>query len=405
MTDWKRLATLGIVCWAVGFAVGRSIGPAPIEFPDPGASLDAQAIERGVREALAEPRSFPRTVALHRLLLQLPLENVAGVRRVFDEQIDTANPQDVQSFLAAWTHLDPYTAIDAALEWQSPARRNYGIGVIVREWASGEAGVKALTYLREEAGRETVRVAAAPLVRGWAQSGDVQGATRLAVQLASDDDYPGLEQALARGVFYSQGAEETIEWAQDLAEQEDSDFGTGILRTSIKLIAGPDPERGIRWLEANAERPLAKEILPIITGNWADKDPAAALLWLSTRPPGTERNRALSGAMQIWASANVSDAKTWLDARPLRGEALQAVLPPFLKRLARRDPKTASQWVDQLEDPKRRSNLIRRIARRWAALDPDAASAWLSELANSSDATLREAAGALIEAEPEPRPD
>jgi len=285
--------------------------------------------------------------------------------------------------------------MDAALEWQSPNRRDYGIGVIVREWASGDSGMKALTYLRQAADRETVRVAAAPLVRGWAQSGDVRGATRLAIQLARDDAYPGLQQALARGVFYSQGAGETVRWAQDLAEQDDSDFGTGVLRTSIKLVSGPDPERGIRWLEANPEHPLAKEILPNITGNWAGEDPAAALLWLSTRPHGPERNRALSGAMQIWATRNVSDAKTWLEGRPLVGEALQGVLPPFLKRLARQDPQAASQWIDQLEDPKRRSNLIRLIARRWAAVDRDAASAWLSELANSSDETILKVEDAL----------
>ncbi len=397
MTNWKRLTVLGIIFSALGFMLGRSIGPAPIEFSDPGSSLDAHAIEQAVREALSEPRSFPRSVALQRLLLQLTLENIAGVRRVFDEQISIAQSQDVQSFLGAWTHLDPYGAIDAALAWEDPARREYGIGVIVREWASGGAGLEALTYLRQEADLETVRIAAAPLIRGWAQSGDVRGATRLAVQLAaSGEDYPGLTQALARGVFFSQSAEATIRWAEDLAEQEEPDFGTAMLRTSLILTATRDPERGIRWAKTNPEHPMVIEILPVIMDPWAEDDPAAAMLWLSTRPQRSERDHALRKAMRIWASKDVIAVNAWLDGRPVTGEALQIVLPPFLKRLAARDPKGASQWVDQLESPKQRSNLIRRIAGRWGREDPDAAHRWLSGLANSSDESIREAA-ALID--------
>ena len=278
--DWQRGLMIGVVAGIAGFLIGRSIGPAPIEFSDPSDAPDARSMERAVREALAEPRAFPRTVALSQLMQKLSAENVDGARAVFDEKIAIAQSQDAQIFLAAWTHLDPYSAFDATLGWKSDKRREYGVGVIVREWAASGKAVEALTYLRQEADVETAKHAVIPLIRGWAQSGDIGGATRLAVDLArTGGEYPGLEEGLVRGVLGSKRVEETIRWAEDLAARDDSELGPAILQTSLLLVAAQAPERAIRWYEALEPRSWTQPILPTITGHWVDEDPRAAMTW------------------------------------------------------------------------------------------------------------------------------
>lgn len=403
MANWKKMAAAGFGIAAVSFLVGRSIGPRPIEFPDPDQAIDAPALEEKIREALAEPRSFPRMVTLHRLFLQLTPQNVSGARVVFEEELEIAQSQDVQAFLAAWTQIDPYAAFSAVLEWKSESRRQYGIGVIVREWAASGGQVEALTYLRQQATPAIIGNALPPLVRGWAQSGDIDGAARLAVEVGTAEEIQGLTQALVRGASSSMKAGDLLEWAEGFAAQQESEFGDGVLRATVTLLAADDPMRSLRWYEENSERPWAHQVLPDITGHWAVEDPVATISWLLARPQtGPELNRSLSGAMQIWSKNHLEGAQRWLEEQPSLDGRYQLLLPSFLKKLAIREPKTASEWVDRLNDPKRRSNLIKLIAGRWNREDPDAVRDWLRERTETSSDPVYAEVLAYLEAVAEP---
>ena len=60
----------------VGFFLGRSFGPATVDFPDRDEIRNAAEMELAVDEALRIPRAFVRTVTLVRLFEGLDSQNV-----------------------------------------------------------------------------------------------------------------------------------------------------------------------------------------------------------------------------------------------------------------------------------------------------------------------------------------
>lgn len=405
----SRVLVAMLACLLLGIWAGRLFGPPAIEFPAAGETLDATEMERAVGEALAEPRGFPRASTLIRLFEGLSTENVEGAARALDARASHHDPVDLQLFLTAWAHLDPVGAMQAVQSWVPRSRGDLGLRIVMREWAASGAAIEAGAFFQTIEDAEVRRVAAGPLIRGWALAGDAEGARRLALDLWTQKPRLDVTEALVRGVVHTQGAAGALEMIAELGAEGSplQGFDRRLTHVVLSLSSTDDPAAAAKVYADFENRGQAGALggsLSRIANVWSKRSPRDAVIWLAERSASVERDAALAEAMRAWALLDYDEAGDWMAARRaanLSDSATQVALVPFIRRMAQLDPVTASGWVAMVEDAERRAVLVNRVAFFWAPVDRPAAERWVDSL-GLSPASAREARAAMDHAESGP---
>ncbi len=399
---WIVAAALALV----GFYVGRSLGPAPVAFPDPGVGRSAEEMESEVARALREPRAFPRASALIRLFESLTPENAPGAARAVSSRAAEYDPVDLQLFLTAWTHLDAPSAMREVQSWPIRSRRELGTRIVMREWAASGQTLEAGNFFDTLTDPDQRNVAAAPLVRGWALSGDTAGALALAQRFWEQEERRDVVDALIRGALHSQGPKGVIELARRVDPTNGGPFARSVAHTALSLAAREDAEAAAAYYDtlvpANPPPWLAGELVRI-AGLLRNTRPERALEWLMPKPAGPERTQALMETTGTWAKRDFEAAWAWFEAHrePTAAEGGgelsetdSALLTGLVRRMARIRPEAASSWAPRIRSASDRVEMLRRVAYFWSARDARAADAWIAGLAlpDAERARLLEAA-------------
>ncbi len=399
---WIVAAALALV----GFYVGRSLGPAPIEFPEVDAGRSAEEMESEVARALREPRAFPRASALIRLFEGLTAENVPGAARAVSSRAAEYDPVDLQMFLTAWTHLDAPSAMREVQSWPIRSRRELGIRIVMREWAASGQTLEAGNYFDTLTDPDQRTVAAAPLVRGWALSGDGAGALALARRFWENEDRRDVVDGLMRGALHSQGPKGVIELARQVDPASGGPFARSVAHTALSLAGREDAEAAAAYydeLVTGTPPPWLAGELVRIAGLLRNTSPERALEWVMPKATGPERTQALTETTGTWAKRDFEAAWAWFEAHrePSAAEGGgdlsetdSALLTGLVRRMARIRPQEASTWATRLRSEADRVEMLRRVAYFWSASDPRAADAWIAGLAlpDAERARIREAA-------------
>jgi len=385
---WVVAAT----CALSGFALGRGVGPARVEFPSADVARDAARMEREVADALAEPRAFPRASRLIRLFEGLSSENADGAARAVDARTGEYDPVDLQLFLTAWAHLDPTAAIAEVQTWPIQARRNFGLRTLIREWAASGHPLEAGAFYDSLTDPEQRNVAAGPLVRGWALSGDVDGAVGLARRFWETDGRRDVFDPLVRGVLHVRGATGTLEVARTLMRDAPPAFAQPYARVALNLAGREDPVAAAAYydeLVRSGPQPWLAGSMTRLAGLLRNSDPQAALEWLLPQAEGRERLRALMETMGTWAIRDLDAAWAWLEGRSSAVLARQdaalsttdaALLSGVVRRMARVRPEQAAPLSLRLTPQTDRVGMVRRVAYFWSMRDSEAAAAWVASL-------------------------
>ena len=390
--QWLGVAGGLLVC---GFLLGRVWGPSTVAFPDPEEGRTAAEMEEAVGAALDEPRAFPRSSALIRLYEGMTLQNVQGAMRALDARAGRFDPVDLQLFLTAWAHLDGRSAANTVRGWSPRSKRDLGLQIVLREWAASGQVLEAADFFRTLSDPQVRGVAAGPLARGWALSGDLDGALGFAGPLWRHDEQVDVSEGLVRGALQAVGAANTLRWVSGLDSGTRGGFEDRVILAALRHGAQERPADAASLytrLEGNGDsRWLARSLSPI-ANSWAGEDPSSALDWLVARAESRERARALAQVMRVWALEDYESAWAWMTARQERGDgseaslrdptraARQILLAQLIRRMAQVDPAEASSRLDEIEDPSKRETLVYRIAYFWAARDLEAARAWVEGL-------------------------
>ncbi len=405
----RWLGVLGAVLLGGGFLLGRAVGPAPMSFPESAQGLSAAEMETSVLDALAEPRSFVRASRLTRLFEGLTVDNAVGAGRAVATRAARWDPVDLQVYLGARMLLDPDRAVEEVLAWPTRARREIGLKIALREWAASGRRLEAVDFVQTSLDPQLRGLVAGPLVRGWALSGDFEGALDLARRLSRLEGRLDVVDGLARGVLHVGGTAAAL----DLVREADPELGEAFLvrlhRATFHLVAREDPEVAAAFyqesLAAAASPPVWLEgMLDRLAEIWRNEDSAGAVDWLLALPRSEERDRVLGETMADWGIRDFDETWTWFrnERGPFEGTdtvvADDAVLlAALLPKMARTRPEQAAAWVVRLEPGPIRDAMLIRVARFWAASDLRAARRWIARL--DGPESLRERIRALVEAE------
>jgi hypothetical protein len=396
LEGWRRASSRTEILVAtgllvLGFLLG--LGSASLMRPalPPGEDRTASEMEHGVRSAMKETSAFARSQALGGLFTGLDAENVAGAARGMRTSSEFLDPVDLQLFLSAWTRFDALSAMAAAENWPSEAGREIGMRIVMREWAGSGRVIEAGNYYDSLQNPEKKSVVAGPLIRGWALSGDIEGALKRVRIFWDQGDPVNMVDGFVRGALGSVGTEELIEIVLALEPNRGGDFEHRLMRVTLNLGAREDPTvaaNAYASLEGDSPPDWLHGALKVIARPWAETDSRAAIEWLLERADRPERTVVLKELMRHWALQDVDAAVGWWTAETDHAEVLgtdnralrSILLPPLLRGMAQVRPVEASRWVEQVEKSVPRETLILRIAYFWAIRNSVDAQEWVDGL-------------------------
>ena len=151
-----------------------------------------------------------------------------------------------------------------------------------------------------------------------------------------------------------------------------------------------DPQAAIKWLSENRgvepSNVFAQRLQHVLRG-WAEKDPQSALQFALTEMPSGTRSTDMQQAQAVRSiaaamarSGNIDEALTLFSSLPegnLRNSALNSVA----REWGRNDPQSALQWTQTLGSDG--DNLRSTIMRSWSEQDPASAAQWVAGLDSS----------------------
>jgi hypothetical protein len=376
---------------ALGFGLGLGFADWTGGSNGVGDHVDLPTMERAVRDAMSEAGAFDRSKALSQLFSALDASNVDGAARGMRTGAMYLDPIDLQLLLSAWTRFDPIGAMGAAERWPSQAGREIGTRIVMREWAASGRVLAAVNYYQTIRDPERASMLAGPLVRGWALSGDFEGALDALRRLWDRDESVNPIDGFVRGALMESGPEKLIERVMALDPVGAGALEQRLMRVTLNLGADENPvaaAEAYAKLEGDTPPEWLHGALQGIAIPRAEGDPEATIEWLLERADRPERTVVLKEIMRGWAKRDLDGAWQWWQAANDPGEAPGAeqgalrriLLPPLLRNMAEFRPAEAALWVEHVEKPRARQVLIQRIAYHWTRHTPEAAQAWVDSL-------------------------
>jgi len=357
----------------------RAEFPKP-EPPAPAASTPSAEIRETLLGVLRDPDAFSRTSRLSQLLPTLGPEAVPEVKAALENPAVDLDGAEIELLVRFWAAHDPPRAATWAFV-KSPT--GYRVGAVVAAcdvWArvDPKAVAERLSTMSMVPG-SAVDAAEIALVGGWFDSG-----------LPGLEDHirdlgPGVSQQRALRVFSRKaiqrnGPEAIARWAEAIPD-EDATFKLYAFRQLGSELALADPDAASAWCDAHCDGPFGNNVRALIAQRWAQEDGRAAMEWLSTAPPGEERDRAVKGAYQGWFRHDREGLAAWV--AEMGADGVEPWFQPALELLAiwtgATHPLDGIKWAEAITDDGTRERALVTVARNWRKRDASAADAWIDQ--------------------------
>lgn len=243
----------------------------------------------------------------------------------------------------------------------------------LRGWASSspdDAGDFALTLRPEDR-----RAAVAAVMQGAASR--PADAVNLAVRLCRADPEPAGDYGHAAiAALVDAGAfTEAVRFGQ-LVGTEKFPF---LAKSAFFQWARNQPDQALAAAAAIENPSVRAQARGEVISGWAWADARGLAEHAQTLPPGTERNEAMSAALPLWVERDPTAALTWIsahDSGPEFDHGLAAVAQ--LQSFVVQQPTTALGLASDISDRALRSHTQRSIFRQWALRDRSAALAYFN---------------------------
>jgi len=409
------LAAFGAGLLALGFALGQFVEasshareagasnansdrPAPAYSARATFSLDAALSvplvlapdsEEDLAAALAEQDAFRRAARLGSLLPALGPDAVPEMRSAL-EQAGEMNGVELSLLLSFWATHDPAEAATWAV-YQSPMA--YRVGAIVatiEPWArtDPQAAAKVVQQAAQLPGQDLSEVERA-LVRTWFESGQ-PGLETYIRDLGLTTNRQRALRTFFLNAVRRDGAEPAGQWAEAIPD-EDKKFKIDAFRQLGSVLGQSSPPDAIAWCDAHCDGPFGGALRMVTAQQWALRDGAAAMEWVSQAPEGQERDVAVMGAFRGWARRDLEGLGRWLEqmdldaVEPWFRPAVPAVAATFLQSR----PAEAMAWAETIEDEQLREDSLVALAREWRKRDEQAAAIWIASSSLTTEARER----------------
>jgi len=393
---FAALAILGIVaCDAAPPSEG--VVSEPVETELPAAETLNDLVVEALTDIYRDEDIYSRARRLATLLPTLGPDAVPAVKSVLSDLKLDSRGTELELLLHFWATHQGEEATRWAKEASPPGYREVAVFAALETWA--EADPRAAVDVTWEWTADAPifeRIIPIAVVRGWYGVDDPPELRRFIADLPAGVIRQRAIAAYIRTGVEVQGAESVIRWAESIPDDERV-YKLALFRRLADLLSQIDIAAGVRLCDAHCLGPFGDNMRSLIARNWVLDDGPAAMEWLSTAPPGYERNLAVRATFGLWARTDREAATKWLESQAVGepGAWLAPAYPAYARLIAADAPTDAIRWAERITNENEREIVLIKVARVWRYLDEAAAEAWLAQ------STLSEAARKKVREEPQ----
>ena len=262
-------------------------------------------------------------------------------------------------FTYAWARHDPI----AALEWSKTRDPFLEQDLICEAMLSGWASVNpeaALSWAREnESLRDKEQKRGNELLigvmKGMAET-DLAGATELMKEL-NYGLYLGKAASTLLASAWAKGEQNAIDWVES--------FPDGKARNSAyealgKRLIREDIDRAVEWVDSMDESEIKTKIAKETAKAMVILSPEKAADWVARMPVGEARSASMERVVSQWVEDDPVATAEWLNQFP-NDQGIDGTLAIFSHAVAEKQPQSALQWAQSIEDSERRERVIQYI--------------------------------------------
>lgn len=304
---------------------------------------------------------------------------------------DPSRARVINDLLAQLAETEPTVALELASQIESFRDSESARIAVLEVWGKNDPAA-ALAWAKQALASEpsrTRRSQLAALYRGYAQS-NPEAAFQEALAISGDNR---LRNSLLDEVIETQienGGLQAAKLAIDLLN--DPQMQNNLRRELVDEWAQFDPEAAAQYVLSLGEDADARLKTELIS-EWAESDPAAAAAWLSSLSEDDPTiARASAEIIREWTRYDLAASAEWLNSLPPSPELDRAVIS-YTFRAAEEDPETAMTWAESIENDRRRTWMMERVAATWKDQDAETFKSYLdnSELTAEQRKTLEDA--------------
>lgn len=350
-----------------------------------------------VRAALADivrdKDPYARARRLGTLLPTLGADSVPALTQTLDDLVVDLKATDIDLLVRRWATFQPEAAAHWAKDVSPLNYRSAALYSALSQWAEADpkAAIDATWAWAEMPNFDSVVPVA--LVRGWYASNDPPELRQYLRSIPADILGQRAIAAYIRVVIETKGTEAAQRWAESLpdgeGEDDDKAFKLAAFRRVVDILSQLDIEAAIRWCDTHCSDPFGTDMRSLIARNWVLYDGPAAMAWLSTARPGTERDFCVFVSYGLWSRTARKEAMAWMASQTPAAELdswLQPAFPVYARLLAGDAPAEAMKYAERIKEAREREVTMIGVARVWRHLDEAAAEKWLAQSPFSEEA-------------------
>lgn len=363
--------------------------------PQPEAAAPADSLESPAGSAL---HAFfdGEAIPLEDALREIPTLSGEATRELLGEAFalpksDPNRSRVIRELLAQLAGTEPAAALELASQIESLRDSERARVAVLQVWGKNDPAA-ALAWASQALANEPARTRRSQLsaiYRGYAQN-NPEAAFQQALALSGDDRLKNRILDDVIEVQIESGGLQAAKLAIDLLS--DPDTQNNLRRGLVDEWAQFDPEAAAQYVLSLGEAADAR-LKTELVGEWAESDPAAAAAWLSALPADDPAiARASAEIIQEWTRYDLAASAEWLNSLPPSPELDRAVVS-YTFRAAEEDPETAMTWAESVDNDRRRTWIMERVAATWKEQDAESFSEYLdnSDLTAEQRKTLEEA--------------
>lgn len=368
---------------------GAALETARLDSTPPSIAVPAAAAEPdlGVSPEFADP-------TLQSLLVgESPALSGSVARQLLGEAFalpksDPNRSRLIRDLLGQLAETEPASALEWASQIESYRDRERARIAVLQVWGKGDPAA-ALAWADKALANEPARARNAQLTaiyRGYAAS-NPEAAFQQALALQDDNRLRGRLLGEVIETQVESGGLMAAKLAVDLVS--DPDLQASLRRELVDEWAAFDPEAAAQYVQSLGDA-ANEQLKSTLVSEWAESDPAAAAAWLSGLSEDDPAiARASAAIIQEWTRYDLAASAEWLNSLPPSPELDRAVIS-YTFRAAEEDPETAMTWAESIENDRRRTWMMERVAATWKEQDSESFKSYLnaSELTSEQRSAL-----------------
>lgn len=295
-----------------------------------------------------------------------PEEFEAAVERFRSLGLTEARMGEYAMLLTAWAEVDPTSALA-----YTTANTTSGMatGTVLSAWASRDPEA-AIAWAKANHEGDEANPYMVGIIRGLIAS-DPARATALLQEIPFSEERGQALEAMMPHLL-KMGPELSKKW---IAELSDERLREGAVARFAEAMAKQDPAGTAAWLMQNLSDTSVRS-MDEVYGEWAKKDPAAAVANFESLPEGDARSRALRGLVMVDARNNPQAAADLMNRFP--ADITDRTVQHFIWNSFEKAPDVAANQIALIQDEHSRNRMYERALVSWLDRDQVAAQTWIN---------------------------